>query len=87
MKVSYTVFCRSILNLEWDLLKKFGHSDEGGSTFSETSRLYEICPGLGYYAAWSGNSLPTFGDNIWIPPSVGQEVWILDFLTLEERIR
>jgi hypothetical protein len=26
--------------------------------------VYEICPLLGYYAAWSGNSLPTFRDNV-----------------------
>ena len=29
----YTVFCRFIPTLKWDLLKKFCHSDEGGSTF------------------------------------------------------
>jgi hypothetical protein len=55
------VFCRLILTLVWDLLRKFGHSDEGGSTFPhETSGLYEVCPLLGYYAAWSDNSLLTF---------------------------
>jgi acetyltransferase-like isoleucine patch superfamily enzyme len=31
--------------------------------------VYEICAHLGYYAAQSGNSVPTFLDNISVPPS------------------
>ena len=29
----------------------------------------EICAHLGYYAAYSGNSLPTFRENIWVSSS------------------
>jgi hypothetical protein len=35
--------------------------------------IYEICALLGYYAALSGNTLPTFRDNIG-PIFKGQEV-------------
>jgi len=33
----------------------------------------ENCALLGYYAAISGNSLPTSRDNLWVPSSGGQE--------------
>ena len=34
-----------------------------------TKPMYEICALLGYYAAYIGNSLPTFRDNLSFPPS------------------
>ena len=42
-------------------------------------RQDEICPRLGYYAAYSGNSYPTFQDNLSALSSRN-----LDFLTLED---
>jgi len=33
------------------------------------NRIFEICAHLGYYAADSGNSLPTFGENLSVPNS------------------
>jgi hypothetical protein len=42
----------------------------------------ENCAFLGYYAAISGNFLPTFRDNLLVPPS---RVKNLRFLTLERR--
>jgi hypothetical protein len=45
---------------------------------------FEICTLLGYYAAYSGNSLPTFRDNLQVPSS-SQEIQVfLDLLTLED---
>jgi hypothetical protein len=45
----------------------------------------DICPLLGYYAASSGNPLPTFQDNLSGPILKGQEVQEEnDFLTLED---
>jgi hypothetical protein len=32
--------------------------------------VHEICPLLGYYEGYSGNSLPTFRDNLSTPPSM-----------------
>jgi len=32
-------------------------------------KVFEICPLLGHYAVYSGNSLPTFRDNISVPSS------------------
>jgi hypothetical protein len=29
----------------------------------------EICALQGYYAAWNGNILSTFRDNVWVPSS------------------
>jgi hypothetical protein len=37
--------------------------------FKLPRRSYEICALLGYYAAQSGNSVPTFRDNLSVPPS------------------
>jgi hypothetical protein len=37
-------------------------------------RDVDICALLEYYAASSGNSLPTFRDNVLVPLSKGQEV-------------
>jgi hypothetical protein len=34
-----------------------------------TAPIYEICTLLGHYAAYIGNSLPTFRDNLLFPPS------------------
>jgi hypothetical protein len=43
-----------------------------------------ICALLGYYAALSGSSVPTFRDNILAPYSrVKKSKFFLDFLTLE----
>jgi hypothetical protein len=47
----------------------------------------DICALLGYYAASSGNPLPTFRDKVSIPPSrlkKYNEVASLDFVTLED---
>jgi len=33
----------------------------------------KICAFVGYYAAYSGNFLPTFRDNLPLPPSKGQD--------------
>jgi hypothetical protein len=50
-------------------------------------RSEDICAFLGYYAASSGNPLPTFRDNVSAQIFKGQEVFLdfLDFLTLEDR--
>ena len=55
----------------------------------------ETCAPLGYYAAYGGNSLPTFRDNLSVSSSrvkkskdffaLEDETDFLDFLTLEER--
>jgi len=45
--------------------------------------LDDICPLLGRYAAYSGNSLPTFQDNISAPHSV-VKVKVKINLTLEQ---
>jgi hypothetical protein len=49
----------------------------------------EICAFLGYYAAWTGNSVQTFRDNLSVPSSRGrkseEKAFFLDFLTLEDR--
>jgi hypothetical protein len=42
----------------------------------------EIFAILGYYAALSGNSLPTFRENVSVPSSRVKK--FLDFLTLED---
>jgi hypothetical protein len=44
----------------------------------------EICALLGCYAALSGNPLPTFWDNVSVPPSRVKKLASLDFLTLED---
>jgi hypothetical protein len=46
----------------------------------------EICPLLGYNAASSGNSLPTFRENVSVPSSrvKKSKKLFLDFLTLED---
>jgi hypothetical protein len=46
----------------------------------------EICALLGYYAVSSGNSLPTFRDNVSVSSSrvkKSKKLLFLDFLTLE----
>ena len=47
----------------------------------------EICALLGHYAAYSGNSLPTFRDNLTGPIFKGQEIFffylLVNFLILE----
>jgi hypothetical protein len=35
----------------------------------QISESYEICALLGYYAALSGSSVPTFRDNLAVPPA------------------
>jgi len=37
------------------------------------SHVHEICHPLGYYAVYSGNSLPTFRDKL-TPIFIGQEI-------------
>ena len=44
----------------------------------------ENCVLMGYYAASSGNFLPTFRDNISVPSSGGQVLWVKEFLNPEE---
>jgi len=39
---------------------------------------YDICTILGYYAAYSGNSLPTFRDNLSVPSSRVKKSKLLD---------
>jgi len=39
---------------------------------------YEICATLGYYAAYCGNSLPTFRNNLSVPSSRVNKSKILD---------
>ena len=50
--------------------------------------VYEICALLSCYAVCSGNSLPTFLDNILVPSSgvkkSKNKAFFLDFLTLED---
>jgi len=41
-----------------------------GCTDGPEQYLVKICALQGYYAAYSGNSLPTFPDNLWVPSSV-----------------
>jgi hypothetical protein len=35
----------------------------------------EICAVLGCYAAYSGNSVPMFRDNLSVPSSRGKKIW------------
>jgi hypothetical protein len=46
------------------------------------SDVAEICAVLGYYAASSGNPLPTFRDNVSVPSSRFKKSY---FLNLEDR--
>jgi hypothetical protein len=51
--------------------------------------MARICALLGYYAASNGNPLPTFRDNVSVPPSGVKKSkrptkFFLNFLTLED---
>jgi hypothetical protein len=48
--------------MTWDLMQVYRR-------FGRTYCLLEICALLGYYAAPSGNPLPTFRDNVSVPSS------------------
>jgi hypothetical protein len=56
LKVKYRIF-RSVGN-HWKCV-----------TSGFCREVHEICALLGYYSSYSGNSLPTFRDNIWVPSS------------------
>jgi len=43
-----------------------------------TCSVHENCALLGYYAASSGNSIPTFRDNLWVPYSGVENLWKWD---------
>jgi hypothetical protein len=47
--------------------------------------MHEICAVLRYYAAWNGNFVTMFRDNLSVPYSrVKQFCFYLDYLTLED---
>jgi hypothetical protein len=71
-------------NQPWVQFKKSTSEEEQETVISGSRReVDEKCVLLGYYAASSGNSLPTFRDKVSVPSSRAKNPRCLGFLTFE----
>jgi len=74
-KIKFPLIWRWQMKIEWTVViclqrSTYEYKDKGTCLISGFCRYEdELCPILGYYAAYSGNSLMTFRDKVSVPSS------------------